>query len=140
MRRMLQARALLPDIPVLAGGHQAHQGHHDAQRLQRGRRRRRPVGVRRQVPQEHGARRGALHGVVQQGQALPQAHPDPRQWQVRARQGRGRVRHPAWLRQAARLPAAVPPQHRGASKAVWDALGIRHAEEIGEYHITWSDA
>ncbi|KAF8768837.1 hypothetical protein HU200_007400 [Digitaria exilis] len=27
-----------------------------------------------------------------------------------------------------------------ASKAVWDALGIRHAEEIGEYHITWSDA
>ncbi|KAJ1280157.1 hypothetical protein BS78_04G210100 [Paspalum vaginatum] len=27
-----------------------------------------------------------------------------------------------------------------ASKAVWDALGIHDAENVGEYHITWSDA
>jgi hypothetical protein len=99
----------------------------------------RPIGVRQRLPQRRGEGRSALHGMVQQHGALRAPHQDPRQRQLRVRQGGGLSATPctAAMMSTTSSRPEITTLIVDASPAVWDALGLD--QSVGMVDITWSE-
>jgi hypothetical protein len=113
--RLLRHGPQVPAVQVLASGVRQDAGDPDAEQLRQGRRRRWPVVLRQPLPPGQRACGRAVLRVAAARRHAPvqQDGPRHRERQVRARQGRRRVRLGEWMRPGAQLRAAVPQQRRG---------------------------
>ena len=99
----------------------------DGERVPEGRGRRRPVGVRRALPQRQRPDRGAVHGVVRGREEVPQEDPHHERAERahRGGNGRGRVRLPPWLQD----------QHRRHVQGRLEEARAQHRNWRGPSHL-----